>query len=443
MASAFVETTAYSSLDRANIREYLELTDTMYQLPSFRQLITKASEQHEITSLGLDVAAFSEAIKAFQYLQHVQLFRVQADLDERFITHFRRNVIVGGGLVSYEWMASTLYASTTLARAMIGSGAMLRADTPLSRISCQLDPESATLLIQRSESATVLIAEHLECLSLRFELSNSPGEIEMLGVTLRDLLRVSKNMVSLHIGFPQQPVALSLHSIFQCVQLDKIRVLSLDGWRLSGQQIVAITRQYKQTLRGLRLRGVLLDVEPIEHNEEDGNGFIWRDVLVFLRNETQLQWISLRRINYAQYWDSIMAGARDVTDDGDDQSESEVEGTWDQDTTQDNADETIQEESEDDISEYEDDHSSDLNSEGGDNSIADSNLDSDHDIVPPARRARRQIGYPWDQQCSCSGDPESLHDDGEFVEKAQWKFWEKWVLGRSYCALHGQKVARP
>jgi hypothetical protein len=115
----------------------------------------------------------------------------------------------------------------------------------------------------------------------------------------------AKNMQAVHIGFPSRsPLELNLEEIFHNVRWDKLRAFGIQAWRLDAEEIIQIARRHRKTLRGLRLRDVLLK-----------EGSKWKDVLHMLHSEMDiLEWVSLRRIDYASHFDSLWASGVELTD---------------------------------------------------------------------------------------------------------------------------------
>jgi len=299
---------------------------------------------------------------------------------------------------------------------------------------------------------------------------------------------------SIHIGFPRsRPISLPLEDLFHGVTWKNLACFGIQGWKLHADEIIAITSRHRTTLRGLRLRDVLL--------KEDSR---WKDVLPHIRdNLTRLKWCSLRRIGYVVHFDEMDAAqGGDISDfpmgilsD----SDSEHEDNDGEDTL------SINHTGEDTMSNNhtEEDMSSnnhageDLSSNnligGDDTSMAESEAiddvngdlisaassnaewpqsngyDSDQDGAASITHSERtddehgmasvQMGFPsqiapnhnvdgWHDTpstvlwCNCSNQSIQIDlehagpfsDDGVHVAYRTWKVWEKWVIGR--CPLH-------
>ena len=106
----------------------------------------------------------------------------------------------------------------------------------------------------------------------------------------------AKNLIAIHIGFlSKTPLDLDLELLFHHIRWKTLRKLSIQGWRLSADEIIALARRHSAQLRDFRLLGVYL--RP---------GGLWRDVLVVLREEMeQLERLVLKDIDYAAHFDSV------------------------------------------------------------------------------------------------------------------------------------------
>jgi hypothetical protein len=77
------------------------------------------------------------------------------------------------------------------------------------------------------------------------------------------------------------------------------------GWSLHADEIIGLATRHKAKLKGLRLRDVLMK-EPDR----------WKDVLLRLKAEMEyLEWLSLRRIGYAETDEIMNGGGAEVPDD--------------------------------------------------------------------------------------------------------------------------------
>ncbi|KAI9743565.1 MAG: hypothetical protein M1818_002880 [Claussenomyces sp. TS43310] len=414
--------------EHASVEEYLQVTDPSGRRPRLREMSDMAKDQLNIVASKEDVRALSAAMSAFTSLQHVQLLRVQNQLHFEFLSHLQHHPEAADRFVRFEWASASVHASRTVGRALLSS------NSPAARLSCQLDVPSALTLLARPGNGTAQLAARLECLSIRFEAFERGNQTAQLPAIFRQIFSASQHsMVSMHIGFPQEPVSISIEEIFLGIQMERLRVFSIDNWRLGGAEIINVVEQYSNALRGLRLRGVLLE-----------EGSLWKDVLQELRQRMRsLVWLSLRRVDYARHFDERGTGFVDMTvnDDGGSQSGSDIEDRWEDDVESDNDDS--------------DDTDESAYGSGDDtNSVADSNAGSDHEAVPTGHvpfdggdggeqgQRQQQWGNAASELfCTCRQpedfeDLDNLRDNGESVTKAQWKMWELWTLGKRGCAIH-------
>ena len=223
-------------------------------------------------------------------------------------------------------------------------------------------------------------------------------------------------MQAVHIGFPsRRPLEVKLEDIFHHVHWEKLRAFGVQAWRLDAFEIIELARRHCKTLRGLRLRDVQLK-----------EGSMWKDVLAMLRAEMeQLDWVSLRRIDYSNHFDEVWANSIEVPDyppggasDSDDEDNFEGHVSIDDD---DNGDGDASDEG--DFYEGSDVHS---------NADTDYGPDANELTLSPDTAA----SIPF---CTCSrsafpASADDLGDNGQFVVYQQRKLWEKWVVGR--CPEH-------
>jgi hypothetical protein len=252
------------------------------------------------------------------------------------------------------------------------------------------------------------------------------------------IFTAAKNIEAVHIGFPSHsPLTLRLEEIFHNVKWDKLQAFGIQAWRLDADEIIALARRHRETLRGLRLRDVLL---------KDGSR--WKDVLAFLRDDMKkLDWVSLRRIDYERHFDESRPLGAEIPDEslvGSDSSDEDED--WDP---------------PDDDDAYTNHHNADdLIADGSNGSIPDSDLESDAGTDEPEQGGLLHFPTYPDTPVSvpcCNGHMDSvdaLGDDGTCVTNAQRyvqysylknlcrgiltncrKWWEKWCVNK-ICMEH-------
>jgi hypothetical protein len=350
--------------------------------------------------------------------------RVQDQLDAEFLNFVNTHRDVALQHVELEWSPVSQRAGAFLGKAVLGKG------SPASRWSFPLlDTQSAFTLMNSPflHGSVPSIAASLECLSLRFENSGDMNEkMRQLSPLFRAVFQSASNLVSVHIGFPQASVSIALEDVFHSITLEKLRVFSIGGWRLSAKEIIELARCYRMNLRGLRLHGVLLK-----------EGGMWKDVLAVIRDEMQnLRWLSLSKADYAKSFDERTHGV-DMTGDSDLESADETEDEDTDDAMDDEEDDTDQEMH---------GHDDESSSESGEEAEVDSDIDSVDDINPTAHAFTTQVEHPtYEYTCTCSSpatnlNVEGLGDDGRMVTQSQRKMWERWVVG---CLLHNRNDHSP
>ena len=369
----------------------------------------KAEAQRTIVQSREDVRVLRKAMAAFRSLQHVQLLRLQDEADRCLIDYLQDNEEDAPQLVDLRWTPACVHAVKTL------SDALLTAGSPFSRFSGpMMNAQSALVVHQDVPQRISDFASCLTGLELHFDdISDLDEKVRSLSGMFKEMFTAAKNMQAIHIGFPsRRPLNLGLEEVFHNVYWEKLRAFGVQAWRLDSDEIIALGRRHAKTLRGLRLRDVQLK-----------EGSMWKDVLAMLRAEMeQLDWVSLRRVDYANNFDEVWANRIEVPDyqpggasdsDGEDAFDAHVE------LGEDDDDEDEEEFSDDESESHSDEHS-------------DHGPDANELTLSPDTPA----SLPF---CTCSrssfpATADDLGDNGRFVHYQQRKLWEKWVIGR--CPEH-------
>jgi len=356
----------------------------------------KACDQKRILDSGQDVRILRKAMCAFTSLQHVQILRLIEPLE----------IEVPKPFLNLEWSPACSHATKTMGEAL------LVASSPFSGFSgSMINPQSVLVVQEKIPDTLSSLASRLTCLELHFdggpELMTSLMELSSLA---RNVFLAATNLQALHVGFPARaPLDLRLKDMLHNVCWKNLRAFGVQAWRLQADEITDVVRRHKQTLRGLRLRDVQL---------KDGSR--WKDVLSVLRTEMkQLEWVSLRRIDYAAHFDDLWGGSMEVGDDlpaidsdsDIDDEEPEVPMHFSG--------------GEGDTSEDEDPRE-DSDEEVGQGTDAD-----DFNFL-----ADTPVSLPF---CTCADSSwptsaEDLGDNGKSVTYQQSKMWERWVCGK--CPEH-------
>ena len=373
------------------------------------ELRAKEQDQAKILQSKEDSRVLKKAMAAFATLQHVQILRLENEADRRLINFIMSRPThgqAGQPPVDLRWSPACYHATKTLVEAL------LQAESPFSRFSGpMMNPQSILAVERKLPQILPSLASQLTCLELHFEdggdLSNRVFELS--GV-FRGIFTAANNLQAVHIGFPSRtPLTLGLEDLFHNIKWEKLRAFGIQSWHLDADEIIKLARRHSKTLRGLRLRDVLLK-----------EGSKWRDVLFMLRREMeQLDWVSLRRIDYSNHFEEVSASSMEVPDDPPASgSESDDEDGFpgqlnDLDLTDD--------------------------SEGED---SDDNSNADTDNGPDANELALSPDTPTSMPfCTCSlnsypANADDLGDNGRVVTYQQRKMWEKWVCGR--CIEHTQ-----
>jgi len=389
------------------------LPESLGQL-DVRHFLQKVNEQKRIVKTGEDARVLKLAIRAFTSLQHVQILRVQDQQDASLISYIRNHDELNH-LVELRWPPACLHSTKTIGTALLESR------SPCSRFSSpMLSPQSVLGAANSPPTTLGLLAERLTCLELHFDdPTDLDSRMRELSPLSKAIFTAAKNIEAVHIGFPShRPLTLRLEEIFHNVTWEKLQAFGIQAWRLDAEEIIGLARRHRETLRGLRLRDVLLK-----------EGSRWKDVLAYLRDDmVKLDWVSLRRIDYEKHFDESRIFGAEIPDEPLVGSDSSDEEDWD-----------TYEDIQDDASNVQ----ADSEPDGSNHSAADSESDSDSDTDEPEQGGALHFppmspdtpaSVPW----CCNGHMESmdvLGDDGILVTNNQRKFWERWVV-RNLCNDH-------
>lgn len=366
-------------------------------------------------SSGEDIGSLTRAFTTFSSLQHVQVLPLVDDSDRLLLELLRRLSGRQGfpeHLVQLEWAPACYHAVRGLGKALSNG---LRQDSVFQKFSAPLlNSNSAVALVKSPQLPVSHLAERLTCLEVQFEPEPRLNEhILDLSEQFESLFRAATNMQLIHMGFPSShPLEARLQQIFHNVQWKHLRVFGIQAWRLDADEIIDMARRHRRTLRGLRLRDVLLN-----------EGSLWRDVLTMLRSEMDnLDWISLRRIDYATHFDEVSQGTEILDMDLYPSSESSS-----------NAED-------DDVATGEDDD--DMNYQAEESYYEESSSDSDEagpaglvgpdspvSTTTPLTSPLKSLSIH--ELVSASAD--ELGDNGRSVgRRPTTKAWEQWVIAPSH-----------
>jgi hypothetical protein len=158
-------------------------------------------------------------------------------------------------------------------------------------------------------------------------------------------------------------------------------------------------------------------------------------VLGFLRDDmSRLDWVSLRRIDYAQHFDEQWIIGAEVPDDpliGSDSSDESDD--WD--PYDDEADYLP----DDHLGHEDETFASDGSLDDSDSDAGTDEPEQGGDLHFPPLSPDTPASVPW---CNCNGHMDSIEvlgDDGIMVTYQQRKFWERWVVRKSCTEQHNHK----
>jgi hypothetical protein len=264
-------------------------------IPDPLHFITRYQDQHALIESGYDVEVLRLAMKAFTSLQQVQILSIMDHHEMYLVDHIKESSFDGPWeYMDLRWDPACAHAVKTL------GGALIDSKSHFSVFSGpMMSPQTALLLKQpQGRSLISTLASRLTCLELHFtevehrgmqRIASLDEKMRELSPIFKALFKAATDMRSIHLGFRQRlPLTLRLEEVFHGIVWPNLRIFGVQYWKLSSTEIINVCRRHRSTLRGLRLRNVLLT-----------EGSSWRDVLQMLKKEMHsLDWISLRDIGY-------------------------------------------------------------------------------------------------------------------------------------------------
>ncbi|KAH6664705.1 hypothetical protein B0J14DRAFT_493235 [Halenospora varia] len=388
----------------------------------------RAEDQKSILANEVDAETIRSAFVGFTNLEQVRLLRLEDNVDRDWISFLRTHE---GDWSHFSWPHAFEYALHTLAMAYWQSNSKVK------RFSCRfMDPCQRVGLTAQSRNILSRIASHLDSFEVELVddqvLPHRGGDlngraIQLSALSMEILSRTTSHLRGLHFGY-QQRVSVPLETIFHNLVWEKLVYIGIHRWCLLDHEIIAFLRRHSK-IRCLRMRYIML---------RDGSR--WDRVLKVIRRElTALKWVSLLGIGYAQPDDRSIY----IQDDSD--FDSDIMLHLEEDDDEDNDDDDSDDGEDDDQSDSAQsstgtervaysDHTSDFAesdndfSESSEANIAGEEQHGDESSSNPNARSwcycNSGNGLAW-------GD---LDDNGEVVERAQWKKWEIWAIKR--CSLH-------
>ncbi|KAJ5964311.1 uncharacterized protein N7479_004187 [Penicillium vulpinum] len=262
--------------------------------PELSQLHSRRlREQTNLTETNNDRTRLRRAISSFSALQEIKLLRLQDEADE-YLIDFIRDHSLGTSTtgIRFDWETACSRAVTTLSIALLDSKcSSIRFTGP------QISPEATLQLLRTPSTTLAAMGGRLTSLDINFHSATDiTTTMAHLSSVFRRFFIAAKNLIAIHIGFlSKTPLDLDLELLFHHIRWKTLRKLSIQGWRLGADEIIALARRHSAQLRDFRLVSIYL--RP---------GGLWRDVLAVLREEMeQLERLVLKDIDYAAHFDSV------------------------------------------------------------------------------------------------------------------------------------------
>ncbi|KAI9371967.1 F-box domain protein [Aspergillus egyptiacus] len=244
----------------------------------------RLQEQQHILDGNHDRELLREAIVAFSSLQKIKLLRLQDEADQQFLDRVHGRSLEG--TLALDWEPACSRAVTNLGLSLLASDR-----TSVQFVGPQISPEAMVRLLHAPSVTISALGARLACLDVTFYSKANPTSLmEPLSRVFHDFFLAAKNLVTLHLGFSGDiPLDLPLEHIFHRIQFKSLRTLSIQGWLLASDEIIALVSRHRGQLRDIRLVNIYLR-----------EGSRWRDVLSALHDDMdEIEQIDLREINYA------------------------------------------------------------------------------------------------------------------------------------------------
>ena len=359
-----------------------------------------------------DTKILHKAFSSFSSLAHIQILRVQ-DYEDAILLRHLRQTQDRTRILDPLWPPACFHSTKTV------GAALLTSQSPCSRFSSpMLSTHSARDLAAHPPDKLSVLVRQLTSLELHFDDSvELDRKMQSLSGLFRHVLLAAENMQAIHVGFPSHfPLNLPLEDLFHHIKWENLIAFGIQAWKLEAGEIINLVRRHREKLRGLRLRDVLLKGDSM-----------WKDVLRVLREDMRrLDWVSLRRIGYAERFDEEMADVGIEIEDvpGGDSESGDEDEELSIGTSEIDAHST---------------HASDMELEADSDEAYD---DADESGPQANEMAFPQLSDDARRWYSCNGhqapSAEELGDDGVSVSNAQRKLWEKWCTRRCLHEAHRQ-----
>ncbi|KAF7714445.1 Uncharacterized protein PECH_002203 [Penicillium ucsense] len=253
----------------------------------------RVREQKTLLQASFDQVQLRAAIAAFTSLREIKLLRLQDEADEQLLEWFHEHDIANlAPDVFLDWESACSRAITSLGVALLDSQR-----TSIRFTGPQISPEATLRLLEAPSTTLAAMGSRLTSLDINFHAIGDITEtMSVLSPVFYRFFSEARNLIAIHIGFPaKSPLNLDLEAIFHHIRWKTLRKLSLQGWRLTADEIGTLARRHRHQLREFRLHAVYLQ-----------EGSRWSDVLSDLRTEMEhLARLELREIDYAANFDAL------------------------------------------------------------------------------------------------------------------------------------------
>ncbi|PYH93525.1 hypothetical protein BO71DRAFT_419978 [Aspergillus ellipticus CBS 707.79] len=248
----------------------------------------RLQDQRAIVNANRDLLLLRRAMAAFPSLHQVKLLRLQDEADERLLDCIHERSL--GGTARLDWEPACTRAVTNLSISLLESNC-----NAVKFVGPQISPEATVKLSQVPSTSLSALGARLTSLDITFHSApNLSTLMATVSSTFRDFFLAAKNLTAIHLKFPANaPLDLALEQFFHRLQWKRLRTLSIQGWRLGSEEIIALIRRHRRQLRDVRLASIYLRTGR------------WRDILSVLHDEMDhLERIDLRGIDYASHFDA-------------------------------------------------------------------------------------------------------------------------------------------
>ncbi|EPS30591.1 hypothetical protein PDE_05543 [Penicillium oxalicum 114-2] len=253
----------------------------------------RVREQKTLLQANYDQVQLRAAIAAFSSLQEIKLLRLQDEADEQLLDLVHEHGIASiAPDIFLDWESACSRAITSLGIALLDSQR-----TSIRFTGPQISSEATLRLLDAPSTILTAMGTRLTSLDINFHaIADITETMSILSPVFYRFFTEARNLVAIHIGFPaKSPLNLNLEAIFHHIRWKTLRKLSLQGWRLSAEEIIALVHRHRHQLREFRVDAIYLQA-----------GSRWSSVLGSLRADMEnLIRLELRDIDYATNFDAL------------------------------------------------------------------------------------------------------------------------------------------